>query len=669
MSDHGTQREGYGRRGLWLRLAAMAALLAILYSRVDASALLAALSGVSVLAWIAGLALYLVAQATSAYRWSLLTAAAGFSRSFADHLRLYFAGMFFSLCLPTSIGGDVYKAYQLADQNSQRVLAAGSVLLDRAIGLSALAVVALWGLAFRQFGFLSFASTLMALGLTAAAMLLLRSAIRVFDRLDRLAIASAAAAPLLAKVRTYAASPRALMAAFGLSLAIQALNVVVVLVLARSMSIELPSSVFFVAVPCVAVVTVLPVSISGVGLREGGLAAVLGAYGLATELGVGLGIAWFAIVMLAGLVGGAVYLTARRERAPLADQPIAAQPNLDILPLRGVKERTMSLSIVVPVYNEAPNLERLHAAIGATLARIELPAEIVLVDDGSTDGSREILRELAARDARVKVVYFRRNYGQTAAMNAGLHLATGDVIVTMDADLQNDPSDIPMMVAKLDEGYDLVHGWRKHRQDAFVNRKLPSKIANWLISRVTKFPVHDLGCTLKALRREFAHELQLYGEMHRFIPILAHWRGARCVEVVTQHHPRRFGVSKYGISRTVRVVLDLITVKYMIQYLTSPMKLFGGMGLSAIAVGLLAGLLTLGMKLGYGVDMTGNPLLLLAAFSSLAGLQFIVLGMLGELGARTYFESQQKQPYAIRELVNFDQPLLSPARREQIKAA
>ena len=183
-------------------------------------------------------------------------------------------------------------------------------------------------------------------------------------------------------------------------------------------------------------------------------------------------------------------------------------------------------------------------------------------------------------------------------MNAGLHLATGDVIVTMDADLQNDPLDIPLLLAKLDEGYDLVHGWRKNRQDALVNRKLPSKIANWLISRVTGFPVHDLGCTLKAMRREIAQDLQLYGEMHRFIPILAHWRGARCAEIVTRHHPRRFGQSKYGISRTTRVLLDLITVKYMTQYLTSPMKLFGKMGLLSVAVGILAGIAAIGDEAG-----------------------------------------------------------------------
>ena len=322
----------------------------------------------------------------------------------------------------------------------------------------------------------------------------------------------------------------------------------------------------------------------------------------------------------------------------------------------------MSLSAVIPVYNERENIVPLYDAVTSSLRALGQPFEIVLVDDGSTDGSSRALDQLAARDPRVKVVQFRRNFGQTAAMNAGLHLATGDVIVTLDADLQNDPADIAALLVKLDEGYDLVHGWRKDRQDAFLNRKLPSVVANWIISKTTGFAVHDLGCTLKAMRREIAHDLQLYGEMHRFIPILAHWRGARCAEVVTRHHPRRFGTSKYGISRTFRVVLDLITVKYLIQYLTSPMKLFGGMGLSSLLLAGASGVATVTMKWFGQVDMTGNPFLLLTVFASLAGMQFIVLGMLGELCVRTYYESQNKQPYSIRSLVNFDAAAIEPRK-------
>jgi glycosyltransferase involved in cell wall biosynthesis len=315
-----------------------------------------------------------------------------------------------------------------------------------------------------------------------------------------------------------------------------------------------------------------------------------------------------------------------------------------------------SVSVVVPIYNEVENVRRLYDALMHVLPNLGREYEIVLVDDGSTDGTSGELAALALADRRVKVIEFRHNFGQTNAMSAGIQYATGDVIVTMDGDLQNDPEDIPMMLKQIDDGYDLVHGWRKRRQDAFINRKLPSMIANWLISKVTGFPVHDLGCTLKAVRREIAQELELYGEMHRFIPILAHWRGARCVEVVTNHHPRRFGTSKYGISRVVRVVLDLITVKYLIRYLVSPMKLFGMAGLACAGVGMLAGLATVGMKVASGTDMTGNPLLLLCVFSMLLGAQFFGLGMLGELGARIYYRVQKIDPYAVRRTVNFGSP-------------
>lgn len=314
----------------------------------------------------------------------------------------------------------------------------------------------------------------------------------------------------------------------------------------------------------------------------------------------------------------------------------------------------MSVSVVVPVYNEVENVPLLYGQLVKVLPELDRPWEILFVTDGSTDGTVEKLKELAARDSRVKVACFRRNFGQTAAMHAGLQLATGDVIVTLDGDLQNEPADIPMMVRKLDEGYDLVHGWRKERHDALVSRKIPSRIANWLISRTTRFPIHDLGCTLKAIRREIARELELYGEMHRFIPILAHARGARCVEVVTRHHPRRFGKTSYGISRTLRVVLDLITVKYMLDYFASPMKLFGQFAIGCGFVGTAAGLATVAMKVLGGVDMTGNALLLLTVLSLVGCVQFLSLGLLGEVNARIYYASQPKQNFAIRELINFD---------------
>lgn len=314
----------------------------------------------------------------------------------------------------------------------------------------------------------------------------------------------------------------------------------------------------------------------------------------------------------------------------------------------------LSVSIVVPVYNEQENIRPLWDNLTQTLTAYGHPYEIVFVDDGSRDGTTDELRRLAGEDSHVKLVVFRRNYGQTAAMQAGIQHASLDVVVTMDGDQQNDPIDIPMMVEKLAEGYDLVHGWRKERHDALLNRKIPSKIANWLISKVTRFPIHDLGCTLKAIRREIAQELELYGEMHRFIPILAHQRGARCVEVVTRHHPRRFGQTKYGISRTFRVVLDLMTVTYLLRYFASPMKLFGMAGLGAWTLMFLAGTATVAMKLGGGVDMTGNPLLLLTTLSMFVGVQFFSLGLIGEVNARIYYSDPAKPSYAVRERVNFE---------------
>ena len=308
-----------------------------------------------------------------------------------------------------------------------------------------------------------------------------------------------------------------------------------------------------------------------------------------------------------------------------------------------------SISIVVPLYNEEDNVALLYEQLREAVDRLPYHSEIIFVDDGSKDQTVSRLTAAAKDDSRVGIVRFRRNYGQTAAMQAGLEAASGDVVVTMDGDLQNDPADIEMMLAKLDEGYDLVHGWRKNRQDAMLSRKLPSRLANRLISKVTGFPIHDLGCTLKAVRREIADELELYGEMHRFIPILAHWRGARCAEVETRHHPRRFGQTKYGISRTVRVVLDLITVKYMLDYYSSPMKFFGriAMGFGAIGAALFATVLT--MKLFGGVDMTGNPLLLGGGLALLMGVQTLSVGLLGEANTRLYYRRGGRRPFAVRE--------------------
>ncbi|HUG91662.1 MAG TPA: glycosyltransferase family 2 protein, partial [Planctomycetaceae bacterium] len=317
------------------------------------------------------------------------------------------------------------------------------------------------------------------------------------------------------------------------------------------------------------------------------------------------------------------------------------------------------------VYNEVENLGRLYAELRDALDATGRSWEAIFIDDGSSDGSGAELARLAAADGRVKIIEFRRNFGQTAALRAGIEASAGDVIVTLDGDLQNDPADIPRLLARIDEGYDLVHGWRKQRRDTFLTRTLPSRLANWLISRATGFAIHDLGCSLKAIRRDVARELDLHGEMHRFVPILAHWRGARSIEIETHHRPRRFGRSKYGLSRVPRVLLDLLTVKYFVQHLTSPMKLFGTIGMLCGLVSLLAGAATVYMKAAHAVDMTGNPLLLLSVFSTMVGVQFVGLGMLGELGARMYYAIRERQPYAVRRTINCDRPALIRLREER----
>jgi glycosyltransferase involved in cell wall biosynthesis len=311
----------------------------------------------------------------------------------------------------------------------------------------------------------------------------------------------------------------------------------------------------------------------------------------------------------------------------------------------------MRTSIIVPIYNEVENIPQLIAQVTAVMDELDGQSELILVDDGSSDGSAELLDQSVVQDQRIVVIHFRRNYGQTAAMQAGLEAARGENLVTLDGDLQNEPTDIPRMLEQLDAGYDLVHGWRRDRRDTFITRKLPSRIANGIISRVTKFPIHDLGCTLKAMKREVAEELELYGEMHRFIPILAHWRGAKCLELVTTHHPRRFGKTKYGLSRTLPVVLDLLTVKYMLAYSTSPMKLFGRIGFAFLAVGSLMLASTVMMKLLGNFDMTGNPLLLLGAFLCIVSVQLFSVGLLGEGNTRLYYKRNKRRPFTIRRIV------------------
>jgi len=312
----------------------------------------------------------------------------------------------------------------------------------------------------------------------------------------------------------------------------------------------------------------------------------------------------------------------------------------------------VDLSIVVPVYNEEENIHGIHREVSAALDGTGIDFELILVDDGSTDGSFRNLREIAAADDRVKVIRFRRNFGQTAAMAAGFDAASGRVVIPMDGDLQNDPADIPRLLSKIDEGYDVVSGWRRDRKDAFLNRILPSILANRFISGMTGIRLHDYGCTLKAYRREVLDGINLYGEMHRFVPALVSQVGARVTELAVNHRPRLHGKSKYGIFRTLRVILDLLTVKFLLNYSTRPIQLFGRLGVYTLAASFLSGGLTIYMKFFQDTSMNRNPLLLLTALLLFMGVQFIVLGLLGELNARTYYEAQGKPIYVVKEKIN-----------------
>jgi glycosyltransferase involved in cell wall biosynthesis len=304
------------------------------------------------------------------------------------------------------------------------------------------------------------------------------------------------------------------------------------------------------------------------------------------------------------------------------------------------------------VYNEEENIHDMYREVVAALGGSGIGFELILVDDGSMDGSFRKLREIAAADDRVKVIRFRRNFGQTAAMAAGFDAASGRVIIPMDGDLQNDPADIPRLLAKIDEGYDVVSGWRRDRKDAFLNRILPSILANRFISGMTGVRLHDYGCTLKAYRREVLEGINLYGEMHRFVPALVSQVGARVTEAPVNHRPRIHGKSKYGIFRTLRVILDLLTVKFLLNYSTRPIQLFGRLGVYTLLASFLSGGLTVYMKLFQNTSMNRNPLFLLTALLLFMGVQFIVLGLLGELNARTYYEAQGKPIYVVKEKIN-----------------
>ncbi len=314
------------------------------------------------------------------------------------------------------------------------------------------------------------------------------------------------------------------------------------------------------------------------------------------------------------------------------------------------------LSIVIPVYNEEENLPLLHQALHKGLANCRYAWEVVLVDDGSTDGSAQVLEQLAQADPEhVRVVFLRRNFGQTAAIAAGIDHAQGDIIVLMDADLQNDPADIPMLVNKLEEGYDVVSGWRKDRKDPYLTRVLPSHLANALISWVTGVHLHDYGCTLKAYRKEVLQGFRLYGEMHRFIPAYAASVGARMTEVPVRHHPRKYGKSKYGLTRTLKVILDLFTVKFLLSYFHKPIYLFGGMGLALILPSGALLFYLIVRRIFWHVALMTSPLFQLSVMFVILGFQSILMGLIAELLVRTYHEAQGKPTYTVRRVLNLPQ--------------
>ncbi|MCJ7586075.1 MAG: glycosyltransferase family 2 protein [Anaerolineales bacterium] len=315
----------------------------------------------------------------------------------------------------------------------------------------------------------------------------------------------------------------------------------------------------------------------------------------------------------------------------------------------------MKLSLIVPVYNEEESLQLLFEAIRQALDPLPHTWEVIFVDDGSQDGSLAALKVFAQKDsAHVRVIVLRRNFGQTAAIAAGIDHAQGEIIVLLDADMQNDPADIPMLLAKLGEGYDVVSGYRKDRKDTFTTRILPSRIANWLISVVTGVRLHDYGCTLKAYHRDVLSGFRLYGEMHRFIPVYAHAAGARIAEVPVRHHPRKYGKANYGLGRTVKVLLDLFTVKFLLSYAAKPIYLFGGTGIGLMFISTLALLVLMIRRVFFNISVLASPFFQMSVMFFILGFQSILMGLIAELLVRTYHESQQKPTYTVREVINGD---------------
>ena len=317
-----------------------------------------------------------------------------------------------------------------------------------------------------------------------------------------------------------------------------------------------------------------------------------------------------------------------------------------------MSEQPRKVSLIVPLFNERDNVSELAATVETVMDASGMSYELLMIDDGSTDGTGELLRKLQKMHPHLKIIQFRRNFGQTAAMAAGFKHARGEVIVPLDGDLQNDPADIPKLIARLEEGYDVVSGWRRKRQDKLFSRIIPSRLANFLIGAITGVKLHDYGCTLKAYRKEVVDNLNLYGEMHRFIPAIAHWTGARVTEVEVNHRPRARGRTKYGLSRTIKVILDLVTVKFLGSFSTKPLHIFGGIGMLSLLASFLSGAVVLYQKflLIPSLAMNRNPLLILTAMLMMMSAQFLLMGLMAEMLCRTYHESQNKPTYTILKI-------------------
>jgi glycosyltransferase involved in cell wall biosynthesis len=319
-------------------------------------------------------------------------------------------------------------------------------------------------------------------------------------------------------------------------------------------------------------------------------------------------------------------------------------------------DKAKSVSLIIPIYNEEQSLPELMEKVIALSRSLDCSTEIIAINDGSTDRSADILLDIAKNNRRLKVINFSRNYGQTAAIMAGVDFSSGDILISMDADLQNDPDDVPMLLAKLDEGYDVVSGWRQDRKDALISRNFVSRIANLLISHISGVHLNDYGCTLKAYRREVIKGVRLYGEMHRFIPIYASWQGAKVAQIPVRHHARKFGKSKYGLERIFKVILDLMVVKFLERYLAKPIYVFGAFGAFSLIISGLSGLYMLFLKFVEGISMGRTPLPLLTAMFFLIGVVSILMGLLAEIVVRVYFEAQKLTPYVIRDTINLETP-------------